>query len=359
MAEIYRVSGLMSGSSLDGVDLALCEFTRDKGNWDFRILYAETIPYPAPMKMRLENCRNLELDDIMDLDGSLGEYFAGILNNFHSKLDIKPELIASHGHTLFHEPEKGISFQAGHGGIMADRTGMMVINDFRREDVEQGGQGAPLVPVGDMLLFGKYDACLNLGGFANISYDNSQKQRLAYDVGPANLALNRIAAMAGMDFDKDGNLAASGKIDPDYLKHLNTLEYYRKVPPKSLGKEWFHEVFIPHARTHLNLEDQMATMVEHIAIQLSSAVAMSCSKNVLLSGGGSLNLTLLERFRFHTGSDIILPSHELVLFKEAMVFGFLGLLRKLGEVNCLASVTGGKSDLSTGLLHQLIKHKKS
>lgn len=357
MPEKYRVSGLMSGSSLDGVDLAMCEFTMDQGIWDFRIIQAETIPYPALMKKRLELCESLELDEIMELDGSLGVYFAEIINDFHSRLNVKPEFIASHGHTLFHEPEKGITFQAGHGGIMADRTGIMVINDFRREDVEQGGQGAPLVPIGDRLLFGKYDACLNLGGFANISYDNAQKQRLAFDVGPANLALNWIAARAGKDFDENGNMAARGIIDPDYLKHLNSQEYYRKSPPKSLGKEWFREVFIPFARkTDLSPEDQMATMVEHIAIQLSSSVAMACAKNILLSGGGALNRTLVERFKFHSKADIHIPSSELVQFKEALVFAFLGLLRYRGEVNCLSSVTGGKSDLSTGLIHQLLKH---
>jgi anhydro-N-acetylmuramic acid kinase len=358
MPEKYSVSGLMSGSSLDGVDLAFCEFCREEGIWDFSIIETETIPYPAELKKQLEDCDNLELDGIMELDGKMGAYFAEIINGFHSRIHKKPDFIASHGHTLFHEPEKGITFQAGHGGIMADRTGIMVINDFRREDVEQGGQGAPLVPVGDRLLFGRYDACLNLGGFANISYENTYNLRLAFDIGPANLALNWIAARLGKDFDENGEMAARGIVDPDYLKHLNALEYYRKPPPKSLGKEWFREVFIPHAsKTNLNPDDQMATMVEHIAIQLASSVAMACAKNVLLSGGGALNQALVERFRFHSGAEIIIPASELIQFKEALIFAFLGLLRYLGEVNCLASVSGGKTDLSSGLIHQLLKHK--
>jgi len=202
MPNKYRVTGLMSGSSLDGVDLAFCEFWRDHDTWDFRIIQAETISYPARLKTRIEECASLEEDEIMELDGTLGEYFAEIVSAFHCRHKVIPDLIASHGHTFFHEPEKGITFQAGHGGIMTDRTGIMVINDFRREDVEQGGQGAPLVPIGDRLLFGKYDACVNLGGFANISFDNSRHQRIAFDVGPANLALNWIASKEEQEFNE-------------------------------------------------------------------------------------------------------------------------------------------------------------
>jgi anhydro-N-acetylmuramic acid kinase len=360
MPEKYRVTGVMSGSSLDGVDMAYCEFSRDKDQWDFRIIHSETIPYSALLKEQLENCAGLDLDEIIELDGALGEYFAEIINDFHCKYHVTPDLIASHGHTLFHEPEKGITFQAGHGGIMADRTGIMVINDFRKEDVEQGGQGAPLVPIGDLLLFGKYDACVNLGGFSNISYDNNQKKRLAFDVGPANLALNRIASKAGKDMDENGEIGARGIVDPDYLKHLNSLEYYSRIPPKSLGKEWFLKEFIPYAEEQdLSIEDQMATMVEHIAIQQASAVALACVNNVLLSGGGAMNPFLVSRFRFHTGARIHIPSPEIIQFKEALVFAFLGLLRYLGEVNCLASVTGGKSNLCAGTIHQLIKKRKS
>ncbi|MCP4310887.1 MAG: anhydro-N-acetylmuramic acid kinase [Bacteroidetes bacterium] len=358
MPERYRVTGIMSGSSMDGVDMAFCEFCKDNEAWDSKIIHSETIPYPSKLKNRLENWAGLEMDEIMELDGTLGEHFAKVLNDFHKRHGARPELIASHGHTLFHEPEKGITFQAGHGGIMADRTGVTVINDFRREDVEQGGQGAPLVPIGDRLLFGAYDACLNLGGFANISFEDPFGRRIAFDVGPANLALNRIAALEGLDFDRDGEMAAMGSIDQSFLLQLNTLEYYRQPPPKSLGKEWFQEVFIPHsAHPGLSPPDLMASMVEHIAIQLSSSVALACADSVLLTGGGALNLTLVERIRFHSKAEIIVPPTELVNFKEALIFAFLGLLRYRCEVNCLSSVTGGKTDLSAGIIHQLLKNK--
>ncbi len=349
----FKVTGLMSGSSLDGVDLAFCEFNRDHKGWDSRIVHAETIPYPSWLKDLLENPDALSNTEVLELDLLLGMHFADLINDFHSRHNVLPELIASHGHTLFHEPGKGITFQAGNGDMMAERTGIMVINDFRQEDVAQGGQGAPLVPIGDLLLFGSYDACLNLGGFANISFDDPQGRRVAFDVGPANLALNRIAGLEGKDFDKDGMMASRGKIDQELLHHLNSMEYYRKEAPKSLGKEWFREVFVSHSEsTGLSVQDQMATMVEHIAIQLASSLALACAKNVLLTGGGALNHTLADRLRFHTGADVHIPSPELVQFKEALIFAFLGLLKYLGEVNCLASVTGGASDLSVGTIHK-------
>ncbi len=216
----------------------------------------------------------------------------------------------------------------------------------------QGGQGAPLVPIGDKLLFATYDACINLGGFANISFDDPRGNRRAFDIGPANLALNRIARLEGKDFDEDGLMAGAGKVDETFLAHLNSLEYYKREAPKSLGKEWFQEIFIPHSSsTALSTKDQMATLVEHIAIQLTASIDLACAKNVLVSGGGALNLTLMERFRFHSGARLHIPSLDMVLFKEALIFALLGLLKYQGEINCLSSVSGGRSDLSVGTIH--------
>ena len=348
----YKVTGLMSGSSLDGVDLAYCEFCREDKGWDSSIVHCETIPYPDWLKGLLLNPSLLSNTEVMELDLLLGVHFAELINDFHQRHSVAPNLLSSHGHTLFHEPAKGVTYQAGNGAIMAERTEIIVINDFRKEDVAQGGQGAPLVPLGDQLLFGSYDACINLGGFANISFDDPHGQRLAFDIGPANLALNRIAEMEGQVFDKDGILASKGNINEEFLHHLNSLEFYRMEAPKSLGKEWFQEVFIPHSNSpELSPQDQMATMVEHIAIQLASSVALACAKKVLVTGGGALNNTLMERFSFHTGAELHIPSPNLVQYKEALIFAFLGLLKYQGEVNCLASVTGGASDLSAGTIH--------
>lgn len=342
----------MSGSSLDGVDLAYCEFRREDEMWDSRIVHCETIPYPSWLKILLDDPASLSNNEVLELDLLLGTFYAEEIRDFHRRHNVVSNLIGSHGHTLFHEPEKGITFQAGNGAIMAERTEIIVVNDFRREDVAQGGQGAPLVPIGDKLLFGTYDACLNLGGFANISFDDPQGKRRAFDIGPANLALNRIAQMEGKDFDEDGVMAASGKVDDSLLAHLNSHEYYMREAPKSLGKEWFQEVFIPHSKsTELSIRDQMATMVEHIAIQLTASLDLACAKEVLVSGGGAMNLTLMERFRYHSGARVHIPSLELVQFKEALIFAFLGLLKYQGEINCLASVTGGTSDLSVGTIH--------
>ena len=354
MPETYRVTGLMSGSSLDGVDLACCEFTREQEKWNFQILEAETTPYPAPLKEQLEMATSWEMERILELDLTLGRFFAELINEFHSGHGLAPDLIASHGHTILHEPVKGITFQAGHGETMARQTGITVVSDFRSGDVAQGGQGAPLVPIGDKLLFGGYDACLNLGGFANISFDNEQKVRIAYDVGPANMALNWIAGLKDLPYDEDGRMASLGIVHQDLLNQLNALDFFQMDPPKSLGKEWFTETFLPViTNTHLGVPDLMATVVEHLAKQLSAAVNDSKARAVLVTGGGALNQTLINRLKAYASPRIHIPELLLVQFKESVVFALLGLLRTLGEVNCLSSVTGGRSDLSAGTIHYI------
>jgi anhydro-N-acetylmuramic acid kinase len=352
MPELHRVTGLMSGSSLDGVDLAYCEFSRVSGKWNYRIIEAETIPYPDPLKDMLGKAAGWGMERILELDRVLGNHFAGIINDFHSRHRLSPDLIASHGHTLLHNPREGITFQAGHGRTMADRTGITVVCDFRTGDVAQGGQGAPLAPVGDRLLFGEFDACVNLGGFSNISFEDGAG-RIAYDIGPANLALNWIAGLVGMELDRDGELARQGMVDDLLLERLNSLEYYSSAPPKSLGREWFTGIFLPLIReSGLAPADLMATVAEHMAVQLSAAIGLSRAKTVLVTGGGALNRALIERLRLHSTADIQLPDIRLVCFKEALIFALLGLLRTLGEINCLASATGGRSDLSAGTIYQ-------
>ncbi|MEN8155958.1 MAG: anhydro-N-acetylmuramic acid kinase [Bacteroidota bacterium] len=354
MPEEYVVTGLMSGTSLDGVDLACAEFTRSSGAWQFRIIEAETTPYPASLKEQLEEAVSWKMEKIGDLNLSLGRHYAELINDFHNRNNLAPDLVASHGHTILHEPDKGITLQAGDGATMARLTGTTVITDFRSEDVAQGGQGAPLVPVGDRLLFGGYGACLNLGGFANISYEGKQNQRIAFDVGPCNLALNWIAGLRGVDFDRDGAIAGTGTIGQNLLARLNALEYYLKDPPKSLGKEWLTDLFLPLLeQSQMNVPDLMATVVEHIAIQLTAVLKEADIRSLLVTGGGALNQTLLKRLREYSGTGIEIPHTDLINYKEALVFGLLGLLKYLGEVNCLASVTGGVSDLSAGIVHRI------
>jgi len=351
MAFCYRITGLMSGSSLDGVDLACCEFIRRGTLWDFRILAAETLPYPAVLKAKLGKANQMSMDQIEELDLNLGDFYADQLNSFHEKYGLRPALISSHGHTIRHEPHRGITLQAGNGRVMARHTGIKVVNDFRREDVAQGGQGAPLVPVGDRMLFGSYEACINLGGFSNISYDNSQGERIAYDIGPANLALNWIAGLENLEYDLNGRMAKQGQVSKDLLSILNQVNYYRQAPPKSLGKEWFLKNFQPLLKRELDPCDLMATTAEHIAIQLAGDIHKADVRTVLLTGGGALNQNLVERLKHHAKARIEIPDLSLIQYKEALVFAFLGLLRMLGEINCLASVTGGQRDLSTGCVH--------
>lgn len=354
MSTSYCVTGLMSGSSLDGVDLACCQFRLISGIWDFNIVAAETAPYSRTLLDQLNQASTWGLDRIMELDKELGIFYAGLLTEFHRRHSLSPDLISSHGHTILHEPGKGITFQAGNGRIMAERTGIRVVNDFRSKDVAQGGQGAPLVPVGDRMLFSRFDACLNLGGFANISYENEKMERLAYDTGPANIALNWIAGQQGLNFDRNGQIAGRGKVIDPLLRKMNDLDYYTLPPPKSLGKEWFDRDFLPLLYSgRERLPDLMATTVEHIVFHLVASIKRSRANTILLTGGGALNRHLLERIRACSAASINLPDRQIIEFKEALVFALLGLLRIRGEINCLASVTGGRENLSTGTIHNI------
>jgi anhydro-N-acetylmuramic acid kinase len=353
MPDQYRVTGLMSGSSLDGVDLAFCYFFHGQSGWGFRIIKAETIPYPASLLERLSATSFRDQAEMNELDTDLGRFFAGQINAFHNRHGLHPDLVASHGHTLLHEPGRGITFQAGNGEVMAKETGLTVVNDFRKADVAQGGQGAPLVPAGDRLLFGDFGACLNLGGIANISYETAEDRRIAYDICPVNMALNWLARRAGKAYDKGGAMAAEGKVDGPLLEALNHLDYYRKPPPKSLGREWFLSEFLPVLeREPLDPSDLMATAVEHICIRIAMQIALSGVQTVLVTGGGAMNQFLMERLYGHTQVKLEVPGRKLVQFKEAMIFAFLGVLRIRHEINCLSSVTGGAKDLSTGEIHQ-------
>ena len=348
----YTVTGLMSGSSMDGVDLACCEFEWDGRHWDYRILAAKTFPYNTELRLKLEQAWNWDMLQIQDLDLELGHYFAGLINDFHWNIKQRPDYIASHGHTILHDPARGITLQAGNGRIMADRTGITVINDFRREDVAKGGQGAPLVPLGDKLLFSGYEGCLNLGGFANISYDNNLGQRIAYDLCPANMALNWVAALEGKAFDRNGEMARKGMADSGLLSKLNQLDFYGIQAPKSLGREWFLEYFLPLIRvTGLSPADLMATILEHIAVQISRGINEAGIHSLLITGGGALNQTLIERLGQYTTASLVIAENRLIHFKEALIFALLGLLRISGEINCLASVTGGEKDISAGTIH--------
>lgn len=350
MKNMTTALGLMSGTSLDGLDLALCRFRFQKTKWSFSVIRHQTVPYPAAWKKRLAEAHLLSGCDLIQADAAYARYLASAINRFLKKSPVRPEVIGSHGHTVFHQPGNGFTFQLGSGAVIAALTGIDAVSDFRMTDVALGGQGAPLVPVGDALLFGEYDVCLNLGGIANLSF-RKNKIRLAYDICPANMVLNKLAFLKGMPFDKNGLLASKGKVNAALLKKLNRLPYYRTPFPKSLGREWFEGVFYPVVHNEkIHVEDKLATCTEHAAIQIAEAIEQLNKKpcRVLTTGGGAKNSFLISRIIHHTSAQIILPDESLIDMKEAIVFAFLAVLRIHNQSNCLQSVTGAGRDSISG-----------
>ncbi len=378
-------TGVMSGTSLDGLDLAHCVFEERDKKWAYRMLHAETIPYPAEWKTRLEEAPTLSGAQLVRLHAEYGRFIGRSLMDFFEKHRIGPGgIIASHGHTVFHRPDLGYTWQAGSGAAIAAETGRKVVCDFRSMDVALHGQGAPLVPVGDKLLFGDYHYCLNLGGFANISFDRNG-YRQAFDICPVNYVMNRLVAGAGAPeanasgadgsradgssagghgtagnltdgssaggvtpgYDPGGTIAESGKTDLPLLEKLNQLAFYSQTGPKSLGGEWVDEHVMPLLnQSRLSLQDLLNTWVEHVSIMVSRAIPAGETGRILVTGGGTHNTYLIQRIRVRLpeGSDLHIPEPLTIDFKEALVFAFLGVLRMLGRNNCLATVTGSLKD---------------
>lgn len=350
----FVVLGLMSGTSLDGVDLALCKFTATDETIDYQLIATETAVYPYYMKEKLDDALNLSAKDLQILDQELGDFYADQILDFLGNQQPSPMLIASHGHTVLHQPDKGITMQIGNGVVIAKKTGIPVINDFRMQDVSKGGQGAPLVPIGDRDLFGSFRFCLNLGGIANVSFD-VEGRRIACDISPCNMALNTIASWIDIEYDRNGALAARGTVHQELLDRLNALDYYRMPAPKSLGKEWFLRHFLPEIRkTEITIEDLLRTVNEHIADQVSAFVNTNHTPGarVLATGGGVHNQFLVSRIRNKCMAELFIPAKKLIDFKEAIVFAYLGLLRFQNKNNVLASVTGAHSDTSAGIINQ-------
>lgn len=354
--QIYKVIGIMSGTSLDGVDMAYCEFEHAAGAWSFQLIKSETISYPSHLLKQLQESTRYSALQLAALDVSLGRWFGKNVDDFIKNNQLKVDLIASHGHTVFHQIDKGITAQIGDGNFIAATTGKPVIYNFRALDVALGGQGAPLVPIGDKLLFSEYDYCLNLGGIANISFEKNN-QRLAYDICPCNMVLNYIAGKVDLDFDKDGEIARKGMVIEPLLEALDALEFYSKPYPKSLGYEWVDEQVYPLLETYASSpENLMRTFAEHIVNKITDAIAAdeSLGKKLLITGGGAFNAYLIERMdkRLTPNVEICLPKKEIIDYKEAIVFGFLGVLRIRLEVNCLSSVTGASRNNCGGVISE-------
>lgn len=341
----YYAIGLMSGTSLDGLDIAFSCFSLEKGQWAFEILQAETFPYDELWRDRLRNAPGLSAFELIQLDKYFGAYLGKKVKSFIRKYRVEPDLIASHGHTVFHQPDKRITFQIGSGENICAETGVTTITDFRSMDVALGGQGAPLVPVGDGILFPGYDYCLNLGGFSNISFVH-QGERKAFDICPVNIVLNRLCP----PYDTFGHAGRKGQLNPQLLEALSKLEYYSVEPPKSLGKEWLEKEFFPILDSFgLPLNNQLRTVYEHISSQIA-VHARGSDKKLLVTGGGAKNTFLIELLKQKSEAGIIIPDGHVIDFKEALVFAFLGVLRVRGEVNVLSSVTGAERDSCSGVV---------
>ena len=346
--ENYNVIGVMSGTSLDGVDLAYIKFNHSE-NWTFEIFQSETVSYSEEWLAKLKNAIHFNPSELEELNVSYTKLLASIISDFISKHNLTEiDAVCSHGHTILHQPQNGFTLQIGNLPMIRDLVNQTIVCDFRVQDVQLGGQGAPLVPIGDELLFSEYDYCLNLGGFSNISFEENN-QRIAFDISPVNTVLNFYANTFGLEYDDKGEISASGNLNSELLYELNQLEFYNKSFPKSLGFEFVKETVLPILENHtISTEDKMRTFTEHIAFQIGK-ILQSKSGKLLVSGGGVYNDFLIGRMKAHLPTiEIIIPDEKTIKFKEALIFALLGVLKLRNETNVLASVTGAKYDHSSG-----------
>lgn len=344
--------GLMSGTSVDGLDVCCATFTYKDGKWSFHIDCARGYDYPAELKAKLgREVQNMSAYEFVAFHSEYGRFLGERVNDFMKEFGVKPDIIASHGSTVFHEPQKKIMYQIGDGAAIAAVTGIPTVSDFRRLDIMLGGQGAPLVPIGDNLLFGEYDYCLNIGGFSNISWREGDK-RIAFDISPVNYVINRFTRQIGLEMDRDGLIAAKGTVCQQLLDKLNSLDYYSKTWPKSLGREWVEaNVFPLLDASGLSLEDLLRTYYEHCAHQLARVTVPG--RSLLVTGGGAYNRFLISRMEELSGCRIVVPEPAIIEFKEALIFAFLGVLYMFDQPSCLQSVTGASKDNIGGMLFKV------
>jgi anhydro-N-acetylmuramic acid kinase len=362
----YRAIGLMSGSSLDGLDIAFVEFVHNAGTWSYEIIAADCYEYSEEWKGRLQNATSLNALDYQLLHADYGHYIGKEVNRFieEKSLHFKVGLIASHGHTTFHVPQKKMTAQLGDGAAIAAKTGLPVVSDLRALDVAFGGQGAPIVPIGEKLLLKEYDLYLNLGGIANISFNHADRY-VAYDICAANRVLNMIAAKEGKDYDAGGQMAAKGNVHDGLLQRLGTLSYYRQPYPKSLANSFGIDEVYPLINSFgLTHFDELRTYVEHVVHQIKLAISNqpanllndapesnpiphAPNSKLLVTGGGAFNTFLMNRLGEELkecGVEMIVPGANLVQYKEALIMAFIGVLRWRQEYNVLSSVTGAGRD---------------
>jgi len=343
----YYVIGLMSGTSIDGVDLVYANFFYDK-HWSFKILKSKTYEYDMDWQNILKNLSDKDLDSIKLIDKNYTKLLSEYISSFIEEFSIKEiDFISSHGHTALHDPSNSITYQIGNLKELSDYIGLKVICDFRAQDVKLGGQGAPLVPVGEKYIFPEYDNLINLGGFANITI-KSNNNLTAYDICPVNIVFNHLSNLRHLKYDDKGKIASSGKLNIELFDCLQSLDYYKQISPKSLGIEWVNKNILPliNSFSEIPLEDLLNTFSKHFASQIDSNI--KSAKKTLITGGGAYNDYLIQNIINLTESEIIIPSSEIIEYKEALIFGFLGVLKDLNINNCYSSVTGATKDHSSG-----------
>jgi len=346
---VFHAIGLMSGTSLDGLDICYAKFKKENTVWKFEILQAETLSYSTLWEEKLKNSIHLNSEELLALNSEYGFYLGEKVQQFITRYSLKNiDLIASHGHTVFHQPQKKFTLQIGDGRAIKILNKIPVVYDFRSQDVLMGGNGAPLVPIGDELLFPEFDACLNLGGFSNISFKKDGK-RIAFDICPVNIVLNKFAQALHQKYDENGNLAKNGNVNEEILSSLNSIGFYRENPPKSLGIEWVNKHILPKL-TDETLENILATFTEHAAIQIAAVFKQFNLKKVLFTGGGTYNNYLLQRIKTMSDTEIIVPEKKIIDFKEGLIFAFMGVLKMNNEINVLSSATGSAEDHSSGII---------
>ena len=348
----YYVVGIMSGTSLDGLDVVWSKLSFNKA-WFYEIIDGKTYEYSPSWKSELQNAHKMKARDLVFLDKKLGNYIGEKINDFLKEKKIQKsqiDLISSHGHTLFHEPENNLTKQIGNGAYICSKTKIKTVSDFRTIDVAFGGQGAPLVPIGDQLLFGSCKGCLNLGGIANISY-NLKEKRVAGDVNFANMISNYLSNKIGHSFDKDGELAKQGKIDENLILKLEELDFFKKEFPKSLGVEDFNHWYKPlFEECKSSINDQLYTSGTHLCRTIKNIFNFDTDDTLLITGGGAHNKFWINKIK-ELKIKTVIPETKLIDFKEALIFSLLGVLKLRSEINILASVTGSSKDLSAGVIH--------
>jgi anhydro-N-acetylmuramic acid kinase len=351
---IYKAIGIMSGSSLDGLDIAFVHFQENAGKWNFELTKTTCYKYDAEWINKLQSAYLLNAFQYQLLHTEYGHYIGRQTNNFieENNLHYNVQLIVSHGHTAFHSPEKKMTAQLGDGASIAAETGINTITDLRAMDVALGGQGAPIVPIGEMLLLGAHDFFLNLGGIANLSFNNKEKF-IAFDVCPANRVLNMLANEIEKEYDNNGAIASTGKVNEELLSKLNALEYYGNAYPKSLPNSFGTEIIFPIIKNSgCSIPDALRTYTEHIIVQIKNAIEIfpnhspfTIHHSLLATGGGAHNNFLIERLQQTLqplNITITIPGKNIIDFKEAIIMAFIGVLRWREENNVLASVTGAK-----------------